>query len=248
MQVFNRYEVKYIITQAQYEGILQALLAEERMRLDRYNQTGESYPIQSLYYASVTDAVSQQALRLEPNEFKQRLRMRSYGPANADKPVFLEIKKKFLKKTYKRRITVDYETANRFLAAGEIPDNQIGREVLALARKQLQPVIKVAYERVALHATSCDSDLRISFDTNIRTSTRDLSISNQTIGATLLPAGTVLMEIKTELGMPTFLRRIVADYQLRPTNFSKFERGLKRSFQASDETYTDILQKEIAHA
>ena len=74
MQVFNRYEVKYIITQAEYEAILQALLATEDMRLDRYNQTGESYPIQSLYYASVTDAVSQQALRLEPNEFKQRLR------------------------------------------------------------------------------------------------------------------------------------------------------------------------------
>lgn len=117
MQVFNRYEVKYIITQAQYEGILQALLAAEQMRLDRYNQTGESYPIQSLHYASVTDAVSQQALRLEPNEFKQRLRMRSYGPANADKPVFLEIKNKFLKKTYKRRITADYGPANRFLAA-----------------------------------------------------------------------------------------------------------------------------------
>ena len=76
----------------------------------------------------------------------------------------------------------------------------------------------------------------------------DLNISNQTIGENLLPAGMVLMEIKTELGMPTFLRRIVADYQLRPTSFSKFERGLKRSFQASDETYTDILQKEIAHA
>lgn len=248
MQVFNRYEVKYIITQAEYEAILQALLATEDMRLDRYNQTGESYPIQSLYYASVTDAVSQQALRLEPSEFKQRLRVRSYGPATAAKPVFLEIKKKFLKKTYKRRITVDYETANRFLIAGELPDNQIGREVLALARKQLQPVIKVAYERVALHATSCDSDLRISFDTDIRTSTLDLNISNQTIGENLLPAGMVLMEIKTELGMPTFLRRIVADYQLRPTSFSKFERGLKRSFQESDETYTDILQKEIAHA
>lgn len=248
MQVFNRYEVKYIITQAEYEAILQALLATEDMRLDRYNQTGESYPIQSLYYASVTDAVSQQALRLEPNEFKQRLRVRSYGPATTTKPVFLEIKKKFLKKTYKRRITVDYETANRFLIAGELPDNQIGREVLALARKQLQPVIKVAYERVALHATSCDSDLRISFDTDIRTSTLDLNISNQTIGENLLPAGMVLMEIKTELGMPTFLRRTVADYQLRPTSFSKFERGLKRSFQESDETYTDILQKEIAHA
>ena len=109
-------------------------------------------------------------------------------------------------------------------------------------------MIKVAYERVALHATSCDSDLRISFDTDIRTSTLDLNISNQTIGENLLPAGMVLMEIKTELGMPTFLRRIVADYQLRPTSFSKFERGLKRSFQESDETYTDILQKEIAHA
>ena len=62
MQVFNRYEVKYIITQAEYKAILQALLATEDMRLDRYNQTGESYPIQSLYYASVTDAVSSRSI------------------------------------------------------------------------------------------------------------------------------------------------------------------------------------------
>ena len=95
MQVFNRYEVKYIITQAEYEGILQALLATEDMRLDRYNQTGESYPIQSLYYASVTDAVSQQALRLEPNEFKQRLRVRSYGPATRISQFSWRLKRSF---------------------------------------------------------------------------------------------------------------------------------------------------------
>ncbi|WP_343109391.1 hypothetical protein [Weissella cibaria] len=53
MQVFNRYEVKYLITADQVDKIIQQLLNSGKMRLDKYNQAGDWYPIQSLYFASI---------------------------------------------------------------------------------------------------------------------------------------------------------------------------------------------------
>ncbi|TVV39093.1 polyphosphate polymerase domain-containing protein [Weissella cibaria] len=248
MQVFNRYEVKYLITADQVDKIIQQLLNSGKMRLDKYIQAGDWYPIQSLYFASITDVVSQQALRLELNEFKQRLRLRTYGPARASEPAFLEIKKKFLKKTYKRRVTVDYQTATAFLMTQVLPTNQITREVAALRVQQQDPVIKIAYDRVALHATQATSDLRISFDRNVRYDMAELDIATETIGYQLLKPGMVLMEIKTELGMPSFLRQILGEYKLRPTRFSKFERGLKDGFQRHATAYQMLMEKDFTHA
>lgn len=248
MQVFNRYEVKYLITADQVDKIIQQLLNSGKMRLDKYNQAGDWYPIQSLYFASITDVVSQQALRLELNEFKQRLRLRTYGPARESEPAFLEIKKKFLKKTYKRRVTVDYQTATAFLMTQVLPTNQITREVAALRVQQQDPVIKIAYDRVALHATQATSDLRISFDRNVRYDMVELDIATETIGYQLLKPGMVLMEIKTELGMPSFLRQILGEYKLRPTRFSKFERGLKDGFQRHATAYQMLMEKDFTHA
>lgn len=103
-------------------------------------------------------------------------------------------------------MTVDYQTATTLLMSQALPTNQITREVAVLWAQQQDPVIKIAYDRVALHATQATSDLRISFDRNVRHDMTELDIATETVGYQLLKPRMVLMEIKTEWGMPSFLR------------------------------------------
>ncbi|WP_342365126.1 VTC domain-containing protein [Weissella cibaria] len=79
--------------------------------------------------------------------------------------------------------------------------------------------------------------MRISFDRNVRYDMTELDIATETVGYQLLKPRMVLMEIKTEWGMPSFLRQILGQYKLRPTRFSKFERGLKDGFQRHATAY-----------
>ena len=105
--VFKRYELKYVFTPAQYEAVLARAAA--RLRPDEYGRTA----IQSLYYD--TDDFRLIRRSIEKPEYKEKLRLRSYGLAEADDKVFLELKKKCSGVVYKRRI----ETTPRALANGE---------------------------------------------------------------------------------------------------------------------------------
>jgi hypothetical protein len=248
-QVFNRYEVKYLLTTDQFDTIRHALLVSGHMRADAYNQDGETYPIQSLYFASVTDTVSQQALKLKSVDFKQRLRVRSYGPAQNDSPVFMEIKKKFTKKTFKRRVTMSLAEVKAFLAGEKVADNLVLKEVDHLMQRDpVLPVLMLAYDRYAMHATAKTSDLRISFDTNIRYQAHHLDLREEVTGLNIIPDGMVLMELKTELGLPTYIRDLLQQLCLRPTKYSKFELGLKAHFQTEDDAYAQLIKESIQHA
>lgn len=47
IEVFNRYEKKYLLTRQQYDSIIAAM--KNHMVLDRYNENGESYIICTIY-------------------------------------------------------------------------------------------------------------------------------------------------------------------------------------------------------
>jgi hypothetical protein len=249
MQTFNRYEIKYLLTKEQFNMIREALLVSGEMRADKYNLNGATYPIQSLYFASVTDAVAQQGLKIQPVDFKQRLRLRSYGPARDDSPTFMEIKKKFTKKTFKRRTTMTLSAAEQFLA-GHLPaDNLVLREVDHLMQRDpVVPVLMLAYDRYAMHAISPQSDLRISFDTNIRYQATKLNLRETVTGPTIIADDCVLMELKTEFGLPDFVRQLINDLALRPIKYSKFELGLKAHFQTSEDAYSQLLKESHQYA
>lgn len=94
--VFKRNEYKYIITEEQYDSIIETI--ESRLRADVYGET----TIQSLYFD--TDDYRLIRTSIEKPDYKEKLRLRSYGLAKEDGEVFLELKKKcsgvVLKKAY----------------------------------------------------------------------------------------------------------------------------------------------------
>ena len=106
---FERKEVKYRLNPVQVRTIKQALGAY--MAPDEYGQTS----ITSVYYDTRNrDMISRS---LEKPAYKEKLRLRTYGPRSAQAPVFVELKKKHKGIVYKRRIAVSESAAQLFMVA-----------------------------------------------------------------------------------------------------------------------------------
>ena len=142
--VFCRYEKKYLLDEAQYRAVRQAMAG--RMARDRYGR----YAICNLYYDTGTFELIRRSL--EKPLYKEKLRLRSYGIPNPDDLVFLELKKKFDGVVYKRRTELSYREAQRYLLTGGTPGetDQIFRETDWFRRSMpLRPAVFIACDRTA---------------------------------------------------------------------------------------------------
>lgn len=104
---FARKEVKYKLSAQQLEGIIAAL--SEKMAPDAYGYT----QIVSTYYDTPQYALI--ARSLEKPLYKEKLRVRSYGEAQPQDRVFVEIKKKSKGIVYKRRVDLSAQAAQAYL-------------------------------------------------------------------------------------------------------------------------------------
>lgn len=213
--IFQRVEVKYILSEQQYEELMKRL--EPYMQVDEYGLS----TITSLYYDTDTYDIVRESM--EKPVYKEKLRLRAYGEVREDKPVFLELKKKFKGVVYKRRIELTYQEAKDYLEQGILPDkdSQILREIDYFIRfyQPHNPTL-IAYERTALFGRE-DRNLRITVDQDVRTKfcVKDLMDSDGAVR--VLKPGERLMEIKVPGIMPLWLTQILSDLKIYPTGFSK---------------------------
>ncbi|MDR3277847.1 MAG: polyphosphate polymerase domain-containing protein, partial [Oscillospiraceae bacterium] len=170
IEIFNRYENKYLINEKTFTRIQDRL--SDYMELDAYNKLHETYAIANLYY----DTGDSHLIRtsLAKPAYKEKLRLRAYGVPDGDSEVYVEIKKKVSGLVNKRRSALTLEEAYAFLRGGIPPapqpymNGQVLREVAyMLERHALEPTLYLAYDRRAYFGIG-QHDLRISFDTNIR--------------------------------------------------------------------------------
>ena len=218
--VFERIEVKYLIDDRQYNALMKRL--ENMAAIDSYGQTS----ILNIYFDTPDFKLIERSL--EKPKYKEKLRLRTYGVANADTNAFIEIKKKYEGVVYKRRISMPYAEAIDYLVNGkEVKEkSQISREIDYLLHyyKGIKPAIAISYDRIAM-AGIYDPDLRITFDTNIRWRTNKLSLSEGNVGKDILLPGQHLMELKIAGAMSIELARILDELNIRQTSFSKYGRG-----------------------
>lgn len=215
VQVFERYEKKYLLTSQQYTA-LRAQLAP-LFTADKYGR----HTIQSLYYDTEDFALIRASLA-RPS-YKEKLRLRAYGVPEENDTVFLEIKKKVNHVVYKRRVPLTLQQAREYDANGACPDaeNQIWQEILWMNRRYaLCPKALIACERIALFGTQNEA-LRVTFDFDIRFRAFDLDLAHGSEG-TLLAPGQILMEVKIPGALPFALARIFSELALRPVSFSKY--------------------------
>lgn len=257
IEVFNRYEKKYLLDTAEYQNIQNQLSAN--MELDEYNKTHEFYTISNIYYDTGDDYLIRNSLA-KP-EYKEKLRLRAYGVPQRDEKVFLEIKKKYKGLVNKRRTTLKLEEAYEFADSGIKPEfkKYMNKQVLneieyMLEIYKLEPKLYLAYDRKAMFCRE-NHDLRITFDKNIRTRRSDLRLESGSYGDPLLEEGKWLMEVKAEKSMPLWLSRLLSEYSVYSTSFSKYgteyqrrimeERNLKGERNICSKQYS--AQPQTAH-
>lgn len=175
---FQRYETKYMLSPIMARKSLPGHLQMDEYGLDT---------ICSLYY----DTPDHQLIRrsLEKPVYKEKLRLRSYGPAKETSPIYVELKKKYEGIVYKRRERMILSEAVPYLAGKSEPgfDSQILHEITWFRNyyRGLAPAMYIAYDRIACFGTE-DRNFRVTFDTNIRWRTDNLCLDGPTEGTRLL--------------------------------------------------------------
>lgn len=223
-EVFNRYEHKYMLNGYQYSRII--ALLDEHMEPDAYNINRAPYTIANIYYDTADDYLIRTSLESPP--YKEKLRLRAYGVPKSDSNVYLEIKKKYKGIVNKRRTALKLGEAYRFTANGRLPkikpymNAQVAKEIeYFLKIYDLIPKLYLAYDRIAYFEKD-NADLRISFDTNIRSRRYDLRLEHGDYGEKLLGDGVHLMEIKTSLAKPLWLTHALSELNIKRVSFSKY--------------------------
>ncbi len=214
--VFKRYEKKYLLTREQQEGLMRAF--DGRFAPDDYGQ----HTICNIYFDTEDFALIRTSI--EKPVYKEKLRLRSYGIPGDHDTVYLELKKKYKGVVYKRRAALPLLEAQRYLADGNPSEKQeqILREI-GWFMGLYHPVPKacITYDRVAMYGRE-DSELRVTFDTNIRCRASALDLRKGSWGTPLLPPDTVLMELKLPGVMPVWLSHVLSKNEIFPASYSKY--------------------------
>ncbi|NCB32781.1 MAG: polyphosphate polymerase domain-containing protein [Erysipelotrichia bacterium] len=215
INTFRRTENKYSLSIEQKEQFV--MLAGDHIIEDFYFQ----YTVHNIYMDTADNAMIIHCL--EKPEYKEKIRMRTYGAPEEHKPVFLEIKKKYHGITAKRRVALSLAEADEFIISGVLKGTgQIVSELNA-AISLYHPVPKVfaAYDRLS-YAGTIDSDLRITFDTNLRYRTECLNLNLSRHDRNMFSDEIVLMEIKAADRCPLWLTEVMRELKIRPSSFSKY--------------------------
>ncbi len=214
--VMKRYELKYLLSGEQTEFLRTRL--QGHMEPDCFGRTS----IASLYYDTPDYRLIRQSV--EKPQFKEKIRLRSYGLADEGSPVFLELKRKAYGIVYKRRVQSTIPLVHRFFAEeGDIcAGGQINREITAFRDfyKTLVPSCLIIYDRTAYFEP--EGDLRLTIDEAPRYRTQELNLTSSMEGRLLLEPGWTILEVKVQQAMPLWLSAILDEGKIFKGSFSKY--------------------------
>ena len=239
--IFRRFEMKYMITLDQKRILLQAM--EPYMKLDKYGRS----TIRNVYFD--TDHYRLIRRSIEKPAYKEKLRIRSYAQATPDATVFVEVKKKYEKIVYKRRLPLPERDAMAWIRR-EAPcpvETQISREIDYFVDfyGKLKPAMFLSYEREAYYEKG-GGDFRVTFDDTILCRTTDVDPCAPVYGTPILPEGMVMMELKCSGGIPLWMVAVLSRERIYKTSFSKYGNAyqklvLPHRFPLHSDTKKEIL-------
>lgn len=221
---FKRYEIKYMLTNEQRDRL--------RKLMDLYMVPDEWGPstVCNVYYDTPSRLLVRRSA--EHPDYKEKVRVRSYGVRKAADPVFVELKKKYDGVVYKRRCTMTAERAMALLSGKGDPQTQIERELDFTCRRYggLEPAFFIAYDREAFYARD-NHEFRMTFDRKVRTRNHHLRLDVSTDADQILDDDLTLLEVKAGGAIPLWLVEFLSGEGIRKVSFSKvgaaWERELK---------------------
>jgi len=228
-EIFKRYELKYLLTRAEYVALREAILPW--MNYDTYGNPEGKYNIVTLYYESNDKKIYFETMN--KLRFRQKLRLRVYDEVDLSSNAFIEIKQKFKNVVNKRRTVIPlgeaYQILNKpydeeLIVDMNASNPQILREALHFKDLySLKPATVVSYDRQAFSGTAeMEKDLRVTFDYNLMCRSQDLALENGPDGFSFVDYDTVILEVKVSNSVPFWLARILSDFNFSQQGFSKF--------------------------
>jgi hypothetical protein len=229
--VFARQEKKYLLAPGASEKLL--FLLGTDLELDGYGPT----LISNIYLDTPEHLLVRRSI--EKPDFKEKLRIRTYGNVLSDAhPAFLELKKKYLGTVYKRRVKMTLQEALRFVSEGIVPLSPYKGDAAKVALNHqimdefqwtlehygsLRPSLSVTYERSAYTYTTPSGSLRLTLDSNLAWTSATTHWDPVPVCCCrpLLPPGGTIMEIKTSGALPLGFTRVLSELGLFPQGFSK---------------------------
>ncbi|MCR5636108.1 MAG: polyphosphate polymerase domain-containing protein [Clostridiales bacterium] len=225
--VMKRYELKYVLSEEQTAFLKEGIKGD--MRPDSYGLT----TITSLYYDTPDHRLIRESL--DKPDFKEKIRLRSYGQATVSSPVFLELKRKAYGIVYKRRVQSTVLLAERFFDGESYTGNesQIQREITNFIGNynNLRPSCIIIYDRTAYFEP--DGDLRLTIDENPRYRMDDLDLTSSLSGIPLLNEGGSILEIKVQDAIPLWLSALLSKGRIYKNSFSKYGEAYRRELLAA---------------
>lgn len=229
---FNRFELKYLITLRQAENLRSSI--SDYLLPDEHGNGNGHYSLSSLYFDSPDHSCYWE--KMDGVRFRRKLRIRHYETQeqiNDNTPVFVEIKQRYDRITQKRRVTLSYQQALLLCNQRQLPDHitSVDKPVIHeiggfIWQYNLQPVSIVRYQRQAFVGSDFDIGLRITFDTQMSSQTRQLDLLEEPEVNPMFSPDQVIMEIKVNERIPYWLTEMVANFNLRMVRVSKYCRSI----------------------
>ncbi len=230
--------MKFAISAAQRAALMAQL--GPHLRADENAGPGARYPVVSLYYDNAERDCYWEKARGLPS--RRKLRVRVYGTRDGAVPAvsFVEIKHKCEGRGVKRRVMLplapELRVFHGFQPEGvSLADAE--RRIIAevhdlVLRRNFKPVMLMRYDRTAYAATDPESDLRMTFDEEIRARLDNLTPEpdDRRFGAgdEIHGGGSTVMEVKITGCIPYWLSRTFAAAGCRMQGHSKYSSALEQ--------------------
>lgn len=211
-----RHEIKYTISKTQAYILKQRLL--KIMEVDPYGKKG--YFIRSLYFDTPTNQAYNE--KMDGVLYRRKYRIRLY---NNDKD-FIRLEKKIKDNdmTAKEQAKISMDVLSKILSNKleiEDCDDKLLKEFLIdIKTKGLEPSVIVDYDRYALVYPV--SDVRVTFDYNIKSGRYDYDLFKKDDGYKILDDDMVILEVKFNEILPYPIACILSTIPSTRNAFSKF--------------------------
>ena len=216
IMIFKRYEKKYLLEKTEYNQLMS--LIREKLVPDAHGKN----TICSLYLDTPDFLLIRNSI--DAVDYKEKLRLRSYGAPGQEKTLYFEIKKKYNRVVHKRRVSMTLEEAANYIETGEVPfDSQIMREIDYLMKfyRQPKPNVCILCEREAFFSEE-NPDVRLTLDADLRYRYGFPNADNMYDGIPIVDKDQYILEIKTPGAMPLWLANALSECKIYPRSFSKY--------------------------
>lgn len=218
-----RYELKYIITKSQAFFLQKKLSLIMNIDKNAKNEDN-TYFIRSIYFDDYKSSAYYE--KIDGVEFRKKYRIRFYN--HDSKFIKLECKYKYQNLTSKDNENININTCKKLIEGNvenidinDLKDNLLKKFIIDMKLKKLKPVIIVDYERIAY--TLGLSDLRITFDTNVRSCGYNKEMFNKNLPAyKMFDKDKQVLEVKFNKFIPEHIATILSTIPMFRQAISKF--------------------------